>query len=142
MNFSRLGSNLWIRVWGGDLAFIQSFSFDFVDSQGRYIRTPKDIEIYSMPTAFTPPIRVLSIEQSLEAVEGNSPVFLHSAAFPSFFDQRKYQYDADWETYVVPEGIGLCIKQHNHVDRVLIIPTRSPSAITTTPTTLVLQSSL
>lgn len=32
--------------------------------------------------------------------------------------------DLDWETYIVPEGVRLCIKQEGYQDRYLVIPMR------------------
>lgn len=122
---ARLNDNLFIRVWDGDLAGIRSFAFDFVDGQGRYISTPKDIKIHTMPSAFRGPERVLSIEQCLEGEGRERQAEMERIAnnWP-FAPPRDKVYDKNWETYIIPEGVELRIVQSGHADRFLPIPVR------------------
>lgn len=59
--------------------------FDFVNGERQYILTPDDVKIYTVETAFSPSIRVLSIEDSLEKAKATS---LYSHA----------RIDPNWET--------------------------------------------
>lgn len=112
---STLGPNLSIRVWGGDLAPYHSYSFDFVNAEGQYICPPKDIKIYADRFG-----EVLSIEESFRRLRNNSRGFDRSMQL----GLRPGNPDLDWETYIVPEGVRLCIKQEGYKDRFLVIPTR------------------
>jgi hypothetical protein len=116
VTFSQLRDNLMVRVWRGDLD--ECYSFDFVNRERQYILTPDDVKIYSMATAFTPSIQVLSIEQSLEEA-GATTLYSHAT-----------RRDPNWETYIVHEGTVLRITQKNHPDRLLNIPTRTPYGAT------------
>ena len=120
---SRLDRNLLIRVWGGDLAPYHSFSFDFVNDQDHYIRTPKDIKIYSDGFG-----EVLSIEENFRRHKKNSREFARSFQM----GLRQETPDLDWETYIVPEGTRLRITRTGYEDRVLIIPTRNPHEVVLT----------
>lgn len=109
MKFSRLRDDLMVRVWGGDLASYGCYCFDFVNRERQYILTPHDVKIYSVATALSPSVQVLSIEQSLEAAKATS---LYSDAT---------RRDPNWETYIVH------ITQQDHSDH---IPTRTPNDAT------------
>ena len=63
---ARLNPNLSIRVWGGDLAPYYAFSLDFIDGQGRYIRPPPNIKMYSDLQG-----EVLSIEENFRRLRRN-----------------------------------------------------------------------
>jgi hypothetical protein len=118
VTFTELRDGVMIRVWGGDLASYQCYCFDFVNRERQYILTPDDVEIYSVATAFSPGIRVLSIEQSLEKAKATS---LYSDVT---------RRDPNWETYIIREGTVLRITQRNHSDRYLHIPMRTPNNAT------------
>jgi hypothetical protein len=115
VTFAQLRDDLMIRVWGGDLASYQLYSFDFVNGERQYILTPDDVKIYTLPTVFDPAGgQVLSIEQSLEMA--NTSSYSHAT-----------RQDPNWETYIIHEGTTLRITQQNHPDRFLRIPTRIPN---------------
>ncbi|KAI6137359.1 hypothetical protein F5141DRAFT_1209689 [Pisolithus sp. B1] len=97
-------------IWGGDLESYQCYCFDFVNRECQYILTPDDVKIYTMATAFSPSIQVLSMEDSLEKVKVK---LLYSHAT---------RCDPNWETYVIHEGTILHITQQNHPDHFLHIP--------------------
>ena len=61
-----------VRVWGKNLADCQCYCLDFVNGERQYILTPDDVKIYTVETAFSPSIRVLSIEDSLEKAKATS----------------------------------------------------------------------
>jgi hypothetical protein len=94
------------------------FSFDFIDKNNQYIRTPDDIEIFSVSNGLTPAAPVYSIEKSLRLADPGPP---HSMFLLASNGQTP---DPKWETYAIPEGILLRIKQKGHDDRFLQIPTR------------------
>jgi len=125
VKFVHLNENLSVRVWDGNLAQIRCFALDFVDGQGRYISTPNGIKIYTMPSPFRGPERVLSLEQCIEG-EGRE----RQAAVERLANYWPYalpghnMYDKNWETYVIPEGLELRIVQAGHADRFLPIPMR------------------
>ncbi|KAF8623283.1 hypothetical protein AX17_007489 [Amanita inopinata Kibby_2008] len=123
VTFSQLRDDLIIRVWSGDLANYRCYSFDFVNNEHQYMRTPDDIKIYCVATAFTPGLEVLSIEQSLERAMEASPQFARSLSSA----RNTAEHDPNWETYVVPEGITLRITQQSRPDRFLHIPVRTPN---------------
>lgn len=115
-----LTDDLGIRVWGGGLDSFQLFSFDFVNKDGKYIRTPDDVKIYSVATGFTPCLEVHSIEKSLALADPkNSPTSLRN------YRRDESKFDPNWETYVIPEGTLLRIVQRNQPDRFLQIPIRT-----------------
>ena len=118
MTFSQLRDNLMIRVWGGDLAFCECYCFDFVNREREYILTPDDVKIYTVATAYSPSIRLLSMEQTLEEA-GATTLYSHAT-----------RRDPNWETYVIQEGAVLRITQQNHPDRYLHIPMRIPNDAT------------
>ena len=111
MKYSKLGDDLMVRVWGGDLASYGLYCFDFVNGEHQHILTPDDIKIYTMPTAFDPGSQVLSIEESMERAK--SSLYSHAT-----------RRDPNWETYTVPEGTVLRITQQNNPDRFLHMPIR------------------
>jgi hypothetical protein len=115
VTFSQLREDLMVRVWGGDLASYECYCFDFVNHECQYILTPDDIKIYTVATAFSPSIQVLSIEQSLENAKATS-LYSHAT-----------RHDPNWETYIIREGTILRITQQNHSDRFLHIPLRIPN---------------
>ncbi|KAF5376435.1 hypothetical protein D9615_008655 [Tricholomella constricta] len=117
---TELDPNFSIRVYDGDLAQYHSYSFDFVDKSGQYIRTPKDITLYAGGA------EVLSIEESLRRQMEGSTEFRKSM---EQLRKGKANPDPNWETYVVPEGIRIRIKQVGHDDRLLNIPTRGPAVL-------------
>jgi len=112
---ARLGPDLLIRVWPGDLN--DCFAFDFVNGQGQYIRAPEDIEIYSMPSGLGLSAPVRSIEASIK--------FTANAFFNQDINEGKFKPDLNWETYVIPQGTTLRIMQRGHEDRFLTIPSRA-----------------
>ena len=112
----RLGPDLSIRVWGGDLAPCYAFSFDFVDGRGDYIAPPADIRIHA--EGF--PGEVLSIEESMRRVMQGSSEFKRTFEM-SMSSKTK---DLKWETYVIPEGTRLRIIRRGQQDRFLTIPRR------------------
>jgi len=116
VTFSQLRDDLMVRVWGGDLD--DCYCFDFVNRERQYILTPDDVKIYSVATAFTPSIQVLSIEQSLEEAKATT-LYSHAT-----------RRDPNWETYIVHEGTILRITQKNRPDRFLNIPMRIPNDAT------------
>ncbi len=118
VTFSQLRDDLMVRVWGGDLASYKRYCLDFVNRERQYILTPDDVKIYSVATACSPSVRVLSIEQSLENAKATS-LYSHAT-----------RRDPNWETYIVPEGAILRITQQNHSDRFLHIPLRTPNDAT------------
>jgi len=114
---------------------MRSFALDFVDGQGRYMSTPKDIKIYTMPSAFRGPERVLSLQQCMEGEGRERQAEMERFAIYSPFAPPGHNiYDKNWETYIIPEGIELRIMQDGHADRFLPIPVRLHS-----PTDHVLQ---
>lgn len=115
MTAARLGPDLFIRVYPGDLN--DCFAFDFVNGQGQYICTPEDIEIYSMPSALGLSAPVRSIEASMK--------FTADAYFNLGINEGKFKPDLNWETYVIPQGTTLRIMQRGHEDRFLTIPSRA-----------------
>ena len=107
---------LMIRCWVGDMASYQYYYFDFLDRNGKYIRTPDGVKIYSVATAFCPSIEIRSIEQSL----ANSSFQLQQQlSNPSEYART---YDPHWETYLVPEGTLLRITGINRPDVLFQIP--------------------
>lgn len=118
VKFSRLRDNVMIRVWGGDLASYEYYCFDSINNERQYILAPDDVKIYSVATAFSPSLQVLSIEQSLENANATS-LYSHAT-----------RHDPNWETYLVHEGTILRITQQNHSDRFLHIPLRIPNDAT------------
>ena len=119
---AKLRDDLIIRVWGGDLESYRRYSFDFVDSEHRYILAPHDVKVYSMATAFSPSAQVLSLQESLERAKATS-IYSHAT-----------RLDPNWETYIIFEGTVLRITQQNHPDCFVHIPMRIPC-----DSTLVLQ---
>ena len=115
MTAARLGPDLSIRVWPGDMN--DCFAFDSVNGQGQYICTPEDIEIYSMPSGFGLSAPVRSIEASIG--------FVAIPFFNQDINKGKFKPDANWETYVIPQGTTLRIMQRGHEDRFLTIPSRA-----------------
>jgi hypothetical protein len=119
VTLSELRDGLMVRVWGGDLASYECYCFDFVNHEHQYILTPDDVKIYSVATALSPSVQVLSIEKSLEMAKAIS-------LFPE-------TPDPNWETYIVHEGTILRITQQNHPDRFLHIPLRIANNATLVP---------
>ncbi|KAF8076881.1 hypothetical protein FPV67DRAFT_1665119 [Lyophyllum atratum] len=107
---------VWLRVWGDNLASLHCYCFDFVDENGRYMRTPDRLRIYSEPTG----AEVFSIERSVDATSVNAT-----------YDASKV--DENWETYVIQEGTNLRIVQHGRQDIHIQIPTRDTNVITLQP---------
>lgn len=130
---SRLGPNLSIRVWGGDLASIQYYSFDFVNDQGQHIRTPEGIEMFTMPSATSLSFRVMSIEASTSSTsrrQSDAEVLHDAGGLPGYMNlinqgSVEDKYDPTWGTYIVQQGTALRIVQPGHEDRFLTIPTRA-----------------
>ncbi|KAF8870661.1 hypothetical protein BD779DRAFT_1524167 [Infundibulicybe gibba] len=92
-----------IRIWLGNSGV---FCFDFIDDQGRYMRTPPEVEIYSdWPGTRS---RVLSLEDS----------------FPNPRASRIPGYDAQWEIYLVAGGSKLHITRPGHEDFHITIPSQ------------------
>ncbi|KAF5381356.1 hypothetical protein D9615_008429 [Tricholomella constricta] len=120
---TELGPNVSIRVYEGDLAQYHSYSLDFVDKSGQYIRTPKDITLYSGRFGGA---QIFSIEGSLRRQRKGSAGFNRSM---ERLQKGKAAPDPNWETYMVPEGIRIRIKQEGHDDRFLDIPTRGPAVL-------------
>ena len=117
MTFSQFRDDLRIRFWGGDLASYRIYCFDFVNREHQYIPTPENVTIYTVETAFSPSVEVLSIERSVKKTRAASP-----QAFTSL-DASKF--DPNWETYIVPEGTILRLTQQNQPDQFLHIPIRA-----------------
>jgi len=120
-----LDDNLAIRVWGGDIASVQVFSFDFINGQQQYILTPPGLKIYAESDIFSPSselTKVLSIEASLEQMKVESVEFRTSAELA----RGEQADDPNWETYLIPEGTRLRITQPGKVDCFLNIPYRTP----------------
>ncbi|GLB43270.1 hypothetical protein LshimejAT787_1301710 [Lyophyllum shimeji] len=111
---------VWLRVWGDNLASLHCYCFDFVDGQGRYMRTPDGVRIYADPGG----IEVLSIERSVGRTMAGSPQF--AASVNATDDGR--EVDENWETYVIQEGTNLRIVQHGQRDIHIQIPTRMRNA--------------
>jgi hypothetical protein len=106
---SDVRGGLMVRCRGGDMASYQYYC-DFLDCNGKYIRAPDDVKIYSVATAFCPSIEICSIEQSL----ANSSFQLQQRlSNPSEYART---YDPHWESYLVPEGTLLRITQINRPD--------------------------
>ncbi|KAF5381395.1 hypothetical protein D9615_008420 [Tricholomella constricta] len=120
---TELGPNVSIRVFEGDLAQYHSYSLDFVDKSGQYIRTPKDITLYSDHFGGA---QIFSIEESLRRQRKGSAGFNRSM---ERLHKGKAAPDPNWETYKVPEGIRIRIKQEGHDDRFLDIPTRGSAVL-------------
>ncbi|KAF8076840.1 hypothetical protein FPV67DRAFT_1406508 [Lyophyllum atratum] len=109
---------VWLRVWGDNLASMHCYCFDFVDNQGRYMRTPNGLRIYSEPTG----AEVFSIEGSVDkAMKASVQV---AKSVNATYDASKV--DENWETYVIQEGTNLRIVQHGLHDIHIQIPTRVP----------------
>ena len=116
MTYAVLGPNLKIRVWVADeLAPYNIISFDFVDKNNRYILTPNDIKMHAVSDGFTPIGPIYSIEKSLALAKPPNYRSLLTGEGPP---------DPNWETYVIREGILICIEQQGHDDRFFQIPTR------------------
>lgn len=115
---SQLRDDIMIRVWGGDLATNNLYSFDFVNKERQYILTPEDVKIFTVATALSPSLPVLSIEDLLEAQRATS-LYSHAT-----------RQDPNWETYIIREGTILRITQRKHPDRYLHIPLRIPKDAT------------
>jgi hypothetical protein len=117
---SDLRDGLMIRCWGADMTSYGYYCFDFLDRNGKYIRTPDDVKIYAVATAFCPSMEIRSIEQSL----ANSSFQLQQ----QFSNPSEYArtYNPHWETYLVPEGTLLRITQVNRPDLFFQIPMHAP----------------
>ena len=132
---SDVRDGLMIRCWGGDMASYRYYCFDFLERDGKYIRTPDGVKIYSVATAFCPSIEIRSIEQSL----ANSSFQLQQQlSNPSEYART---YDPHWETYLVPEGTLLRITQINRPDVLFQIPIHAPRQTMLVPRTVIVSSS-
>ncbi|RDB22035.1 hypothetical protein Hypma_010876 [Hypsizygus marmoreus] len=124
VSLARISENLAIRIWGGDLASYSCHTFDFVNNAGQYIRTPAGVKIYSLGVGGG---EVHSIEKSLELADPhNRPGSLRNS-----YDKSK-SLDPNWETYVIPDGTVLCVKQPGLQDRIVNIPMRFSQGSTVT----------
>jgi len=128
---SDVRDGLMVRCWGGDMASYRYYCFDFLDCNGKYIRTPDDVKIYSVATAFCPGIEIRSIEQSL----ANSSFQLQQQL--SNPPEYARTYDPHWETYLVPEGTLLRITQINRPDVFFQIPMHAPRQTMLVPRTVI-----
>jgi hypothetical protein len=111
------------------MANYRYYCFDFLDCNGKYIRTPDGVKVYSVATAFCPSIEVL--EQSL----ANSSFQLQQRlSNPSEYART---YDPHWETYLVPEGTLLRITQINRPDVFFQMPILAPRQTMLVPRTVI-----
>ncbi|TFK68199.1 hypothetical protein BDN72DRAFT_960437 [Pluteus cervinus] len=94
-----LSEELSLRAWAGDWASLgfYCFSFDFVDKNGRYIRTPDDVLAQIMDSCQMP------------------------KSYPNHF----HCDDVNWETYAVGTGTTIAIKKRGQEDRFIIIYSES-----------------
>jgi len=99
-----------------------------VNGRGQHIRTPKDIKIYSMPKELAAHAQVPPLEQS-ERAEATLPAPAHSFPHSPFIIDQNNDVPK-WQTYIVQEDIALRIRLSSHEDRILVIPTRTPSGTT------------
>jgi hypothetical protein len=121
-----LGPNLSIRVWDGGLAPYHSFLFDFVNAEGQYVCPPKDIGIHVDGVG-----QILSIEESIQRERNESQELNKSMELGLCL--RSGHFDPNWETYIVPEGVRLRIRQEGQEDCFLDIPTRDSQKIVLHP---------
>ncbi|KAF8056648.1 hypothetical protein FPV67DRAFT_1530904 [Lyophyllum atratum] len=130
VQYTKLNSRVWLRIWGDSLESIHCYSFDFVDRQGQYMPTPPGIKIYCEMTG----AEVRSIEASLDAVAAQSKEIQSSleASYAATI-RDGHKPDAQWETYVVQAGTRLRIKQEHLSNDVFVnIPTHTPQGDTLT----------
>lgn len=87
---------------------------------------PKDIKIYLDGVG-----EVLSIEECIRRQRNGSPEFDRSMELGP--RPISGNFDPNWETYIVPEGARLRIRQEGHEERFLDIPTRDSEIIVLYP---------
>ncbi|KAF8058652.1 hypothetical protein FPV67DRAFT_512339 [Lyophyllum atratum] len=129
VQIAQLSDGVWVRIWGGDLADQGCYCFDFVNSAGQHMRTPRNIKVFSA-TAGMPNVQVFSIEASLDKAAQRSPQFAWT--LQNSIDESGLKPDPEWETYVLQQGVRLCFKQAGKEDVFADIPRRNTRGRTLT----------
>ncbi|KAF8067026.1 hypothetical protein FPV67DRAFT_1670482 [Lyophyllum atratum] len=135
VQIAELRDGVWVRTWGGDVASQGCYCFDFVKRRGRHIihtRRPSNIKVFSEANAWMPSAQVLSIEESLNKAEAQSPQLTQSFRMVREEYGDDYKPDPEWETYIVHQGIRLCFKQAGQEDVFVDIPRRTTTGRTLT----------
>ncbi|KAF8994715.1 hypothetical protein BDQ17DRAFT_1366462 [Cyathus striatus] len=117
--YADLKDDVTIRLYRGDLEGDHMFSFDFVytHDRSRHRRRPANIVLSSRgPFAG----EITSLEQNMQKVGKTIGGVLNRPGL-------QHLYDAEWETFVVPEGTIIDLQQGSNFRTTIQVPSHSES---------------